>query len=194
MPVAPSKVVCIGRNYVAHIHELGNEVPTSMVLFCKPNSAVTQELYYISDDTRFEGEIALMVRDGAYMAVGFGLDLTKADEQARLKAEGLPWERAKAFDCSAVFSPFVPLEVPLDTLRMRLYHNGVLVQEGGYDLMIYKPETILKEIEGFMSLYDGDIIMTGTPKGVGTYRRGDRFEASIFAGEEPLLRHSWYAA
>jgi len=106
--VTPSKIVCIGRNYVEHIEELGNEIPSSMVIFMKPNSAIKSKL--ISNDVEpihYEGEISFMMLDGKIRGVGFGLDLTKRGLQSKLKAKGLPWERAKAFDGAAVFSDFV---------------------------------------------------------------------------------------
>ena len=189
----PSKVVCIGRNYVEHIEELGNEMPESMVVFNKPNSAITSELHYIDDSCRFEGEICFLIRKGAFHGVGFGLDLTKAEVQNAMKAKGLPWERAKAFDGSAVLSGFVPLDAPLESLRMELWLNGKLRQHADYALMIYKPGAMLEEIKSFMSLEDGDVIMSGTPKGVATYRRGDRFTGRIYAGECLLLEVEWCA-
>jgi 2-keto-4-pentenoate hydratase/2-oxohepta-3-ene-1,7-dioic acid hydratase in catechol pathway len=189
----PSKVVCIGRNYVEHIEELGNEMPESMVVFNKPNSAITDALRYIDETCRFEGEICFLIRKGRFHGVGFGLDLTKADVQNAMKAKGLPWERAKAFDGSAVLSRFVALDAPLESLRMELYINGKLQQHADYGLMIYKPEVMLEEIRSFMSLEDGDVIMSGTPKGVATYRRGDRFTGQIYAGERLLLEAEWRA-
>jgi 2-keto-4-pentenoate hydratase/2-oxohepta-3-ene-1,7-dioic acid hydratase in catechol pathway len=187
----PSKVVCIGRNYVEHIEELGNEVPESMVVFNKPNSAITDELYYIDGHCRFEGEICFLIKDGDFYGVGFGLDLTRADVQNKMKAKGLPWERAKAFDRSAVMSGFVPVDVPLQSLRMELYVNGRLQQHADYGLMIYKPETMLNEIKSFMSLEDGDVIMSGTPKGVATYAHGDRFVGRVFSHDTLLLETAW---
>ncbi len=186
-----SKVVCIGRNYVEHIEELGNEIPASMVVFNKPNSAISDTLYYFSEECRFEGEICFLVRNSKIEGVGFGLDLTHADIQNRLKAKGLPWERAKAFDNSAVLSDFVPLKEGIETLGMKLYINDELVQFASYDLMMYKPHTMLSEIMSFMSLEDNDIIMSGTPKGVGTYKAGDRFRGQVFAGEKLLLEKVW---
>ena len=192
--VVPSKVVCVGRNYVEHIAELHNEIPDSIVLFTKPNSSVTSTLRFISDDCRFEAEICFIVKAGKLAGVGVGLDLTKRDTQDKLKAKGLPWERAKAFDGAAVFSAFVSLKDALSSLRLELFVNGVLVQEGGYGLMIHKPEDIRAEISSFMTLEDGDILMTGTPKGVGNYRRGDVFIGKIFAGERILVEKTWTAA
>ena len=186
-----SKVVCIGRNYVEHIEELGNEIPSSMVVFNKPNSAISDTLYYFSEHCRFEGEICFLVRNSKIDAVGFGLDLTHADIQNHLKAKGLPWERAKAFDYSAVLSEFVSLGCDVTTLGMKLYINDILVQFATYDLMIYKPETMLSEIQSFMTLEDNDIIMSGTPKGVNTYSPGDKFVGQIFSGDSLLLEKAW---
>jgi len=187
----PSKVVCIGRNYVEHIHELGNEIPSSMVVFNKPNSAVTGTLRFISDDTRFEGEICFLMMGGAIAGVGFGLDLTKARIQNHLKTKGLPWERAKGFDGSAVLGEFVPFSGPLESLRMTLHINGALAQEATYELMIYKPLDMIEEIKSFMSFEDGDIIMSGTPKGVASYNLGDEFVGRIYSGDLLLMESSW---
>lgn len=187
----PSKVVCIGRNYVEHIHELGNEIPSSMVVFNKPNSAVTGTLRFISDDTRFEGEICFLMMGGAIAGVGFGLDLTKAQIQNHLKTKGLPWERAKGFDGSAVLGEFVPFSGPLESLRMTLHINGALAQEATYELMIYKPLDMIEEIKSFMSFEDGDIIMSGTPKGVASYNLGDEFVGRIYSADLLLMESSW---
>ena len=186
-----SKVICIGRNYVEHIEELGNEIPSSMVVFNKPNSGISDTLYYFSEHCRFEGEICFLIRDNKIEAVGFGLDLTHADIQNHLKSKGLPWERAKAFDNSAVLSEFVPICEDLSTLEMKLTINDVLVQFATYDLMMYKPDTMLSEIQRFMTLEDNDIIMSGTPKGVGTYAVGDRFVGQVFSGDMLLIEKEW---
>ena len=191
--IIPSKIVCVGRNYVEHIEELGNEVPESMVLFNKPNSAVGTTLYDFGEGYRYEGEICFLVEEGKLAGVGFGLDLTNATAQNYLKSKGLPWERAKAFDDSAVFSLFVRMGSPLESIRMELYHNGTKVQEATFGLMIYKPGVILGEIGRFMHLEDGDIIMSGTPKGVGRYYRGDILTGKIYSGDELLIEESWEA-
>ena len=162
-----------------------------MVVFNKPNSAITQELFYINDSCRFEGEICFSIQDGVIYGVGFGLDLTKADVQKYLKEKSLPWERAKGFDKSAVLSDFVRLESPLERLKMTLHINNSLIQFADYSLMIYKPEPMLEEIKSFMHLEDGDIIMSGTPKGVGTFERGDLFVGRIYADETLLLEQEW---
>lgn len=190
--IYPSKVVCIGRNYAEHIRELANDIPDQPVLFIKPNSAISDRL--ISGEQtaiHYEGEIAFCVHDGALSAVGFGLDLTKRDVQSELKAKGLPWERAKAFDGSAVFSEFVSFSGDVSGLHMELFINGELVQSGGYDLMLYKPAEVLAEIVGHFTLADGDLILTGTPKGVGRLNAGDEFHARLFDQHALLVEATW---
>jgi len=191
----PSKIVCIGRNYLEHIQELGNETPQQMVIFCKPNSAISSTLLAVQEEAlHFEGEICFMLRNGNLHGVGFGLDLTRRELQSALKSKGLPWERAKAFDGAACFSEFVALDsTDLSSLSLELEINGEVRQSGGYALMMHKPEQILTEIQQFMSLEDGDIIMTGTPKGVGQVSPGDRFEGRIKAAGDVLLSQLWVA-
>jgi len=189
--IIPSKVVCIGRNYVDHIKELENETPDSMVIFNKPNSAISDKLKYISKDTRFEGEICFLVANNALKGIGFGLDLTRADIQNKLKEKRLPWERAKSFDGSAVLSEFVPFDGAIQRLRMELFINDKRIQYANYDLMIYKPHEMLEEIKTFMSLEDGDIIMSGTPKGVSNYEIGDVFTGFIYNDNQLLVQCEW---
>ena len=194
-PVTPSKIVCVGRNYVAHIEELGNEVPEDMVVFNKPNSAIGDVLHaqLAGERLHYEGELSFIVRDGGFVAVGFGLDLTKRSLQSKLKEKGLPWERAKAFDGSAIFSEFVTPPGDIDSLALRLEVDGELRQRGGVELMMYKPDVILRELAHFTTLEDGDIVMTGTPEGVGEIRAGQHFEARVLAGSEILLTSAWIA-
>jgi len=189
--IIPSKVVCIGRNYVEHIKELNNETPDSMVVFNKPNSAITDKLYYFSSDTRFEGEICFLIENSKITGVGFGLDLTKADIQNKMKSKGLPWERAKSFDGSSVLSKFVAYDGDETKLRLELFINDKLIQYANYNLMIYKPKEMIEEIESFMSLENGDIIMSGTPKGVANYNIGDLFCGKVFSGDELLVESKW---
>ncbi len=193
--VVPSKVVCVGRNYVEHIKELNNEVPTSMVIFMKPNSALSSELITGKQTPlHYEGEISFLIKEGKISSVGFGLDLTHRELQSELKAKGLPWERAKAFDGAAVISSFVTIEEKdIDKLSMQLWINGLLVQEGGVDLMIYKPLQVIEEINSFSTLSDNDIVMSGTPKGVGSYGEGDVFEGKIFINQKEIISHKWIA-
>jgi 2-keto-4-pentenoate hydratase/2-oxohepta-3-ene-1,7-dioic acid hydratase in catechol pathway len=192
--VYPSKVVCIGRNYAAHIKELKNEVPKEPVFFLKPNSSISGEIHSgKTDEIHYEGEITFLLIAGKIRGVGFGLDLTKRGIQSKLKAKGLPWERAKAFDNSAVFSPFVSYEGNIGDLSLELYINGVLKQQGGYGLMLHKPEAIIREAGQIFSFEDCDLLMTGTPAGVGPVLRGDRFTGKIMEKGNVVVEHSWVA-
>jgi len=190
--IFPSKIVCIGRNYVDHIKELDNEISTEPVIFIKPNSSLANDIYFDENDSiHYEGEISFLIQSGKLFAVGFGLDLTKRDIQSRLKAKGLPWERAKAFNNSAVFSDFVKFDGHIENLRMELSINGNLIQQGGYELMLHKPHNIVKEINTFLSLDDGDVIMTGTPAGVGPIQTGDVFVGKIFENQSLIVAGTW---
>ena len=192
-PVAPSKIVCIGQNYVAHIEELGNEIPDHMVVFAKPNSAIDSVLRAVIDEpVHYESELCFAVRDGQFHAVGFGLDLTRRALQTRLRSKGLPWERAKAFDGAAVFSELVPYGA-IEDLSLTLTIDGKTAQTGGYDLMMYKPAAILDELKRFMTLEDGDIVMTGTPKGVGPLVAGAEYEGSVLDGDRRIVSARWRA-
>jgi len=192
--ITPSKIVCIGRNYVEHIEELGNEIPSSMVVFMKPNSSINSKLLTCKEDPiHYEGEISFLILDGKISGVGFGLDLTKRGLQSKLKEKSLPWERAKSFDGASVFSDFVKFRGTTDSLHVKLYINGNIIQEGSVTHMLYKPEEMLKEIESFLTLEDGDIIMSGTPKGVGVVKRGDKFLGQIFNGDKLLVEKKWKA-
>jgi len=190
--VSPSKVVCVGRNYVEHIKELDNEVPEQPVIFIKPNSSISDEIYvHETDEIHYEGEISLLIENGCIRGVGFGLDLTKRKIQSELKGKGLPWERAKAFNRSAVFSDFVKIGEEVSHLRIVLHINGVLKQASGCKFMINTPAALLQEISTFMTLDDGDVVMTGTPQGVGEIHDGDTFTGKIFNGDESLLERTW---
>jgi len=192
--IYPSKIVCIGRNYVDHIKELGNNIPEQQVIFLKPNSAISEDIFSGKEDSvHYEGEISFLIKSGKISAVGFGLDLTKRGVQKSLKTKGLPWERAKAFDNSAVFSDFVPIIGNINDLSLELFINGSLIQSGSCGLMLNKPEAILNEVKTFLSLENGDIIMTGTPKGVGVINQGDEFTGKIFDGKKLLLETTWIA-
>ncbi|WPE18231.1 fumarylacetoacetate hydrolase family protein [Candidatus Thioglobus autotrophicus] len=192
--ITPSKIVCVGRNYYAHISELNNEIPDQMVLFSKPNSAISHELNsYHQEPIHCEGELAFVFENGRFLAVGFGFDLTKRELQSQLKKKSLPWERAKSFDGSAVFSMFMPIEDIPPSLSFTLSINGVVAQQGNLELMIHSPEKILKEIQSFMHLEDGDIVMTGTPKGVGILEPGDMYQVLIKNDQEILLEQQWAA-
>ena len=193
--VFPSKIVCVGRNYAAHIEELHHTPPEQPVIFVKPNSAISSEVRFQSNDVvHYEAEIALLVRNGEFAGVGLGLDLTKRELQTYLKKNGLPWERAKAFDGAAVFSEFVSLGNDVSRLALDLAVNGEVKQEGGYELMLFKPERLLKEISSFMTLEDNDVVMTGTPKGVGPIKPGDHLLGRIIEAGIPLITAEWIVA
>ena len=192
--ITPSKIVCIGRNYVEHIEELGNEIPSSMVIFMKPNSSIKSKLLTCKKEPiHYEGEISFVILDGKISGVGFGLDLTKRGLQSKLKEKGLPWERAKAFDGASVFSDFVKFSGDTDTLHVKLFINSKLIQNGSVSHMLYKPEEMLKEIESFSTLEDGDIVMSGTPKGVGIVKSGDKFLGQILLNDKLLIEKKWVA-
>jgi 2-keto-4-pentenoate hydratase/2-oxohepta-3-ene-1,7-dioic acid hydratase in catechol pathway len=161
-------------------------MPENMVLFNKPNSAISDELYFF-ENTRFEGEICFLIENNQISGIGFGFDLTQVNLQNYLKTKGLPWERAKAFNKSAVFSKFVKFDGDLSKIEMKLYKNNDLIQHATYELMIYKPKQILEEILSFMELEDGDIIMSGTPKGVGFYDINDEFIAQILIENKIII-------
>ncbi|MCL1112607.1 fumarylacetoacetate hydrolase family protein [Shewanella basaltis] len=181
LTVTPSKIICIGRNYVDHIHELGNDIPDDMVVFLKPNSAITDTLNSeMGEPLHYEAELCFMVKDGQFSAVGVGLDMTKRELQGKLKKQGLPWERSKAFDGSALFSEFMPITPAQQDWCFQLTIDNVVTQLGHQQLMTYQPQAMFTAINEFMSLNDGDIVMTGTPKGVGVVLANTSFEISLW--------------
>jgi 2-keto-4-pentenoate hydratase/2-oxohepta-3-ene-1,7-dioic acid hydratase in catechol pathway len=192
--VKPGKVVCIGKNYAAHIAEMASVPADDMVVFMKPATSIGQTLMSVMDEPlHYEGEICLMMLEGQVGAVGFGLDLTKRATQAKLKAAGLPWERSKAFTGSALFSDFVPAPESLDQLGVELHIDGSLRQKGDVSLMLYPPPIILQELAQFCQLEDYDIVMTGTPAGVGMVQPGECFQGRILDSEQELVRGEWTA-
>jgi 2-keto-4-pentenoate hydratase/2-oxohepta-3-ene-1,7-dioic acid hydratase in catechol pathway len=191
--IFPSKVVCIGRNYMEHIKELNNEIPEDMVFFIKPNSAISNKLVFPKNQNscHYEAEISFLIEDSKIIAVAFGLDLTLREVQSKLKEKGLPWERAKAFDGAAVFSKFVSFNDDISKLAIELYINGELKQKADYSLMINKPSQIIEEVNSFLSFEDGDILMTGTPQGVGSFKEGDVFVGKIFFDKKIIIEETF---
>ncbi len=191
------KIICIGRNYVAHARELNNEVPSSPVFFMKPDSALVisnRPFFYpeFSKDVHHELEVVIRINRlgrsieekyaGRYFnELGLGVDFTARDLQAEQKKKGLPWEIAKGFDYSAPVSEFFPLSEFKDIheLSFRLDLNGKTVQDGNTSLMIFSFEKIIAYVSRFMTLKTGDLIFTGTPAGVGPVAIGDRLEAYL---------------
>lgn len=187
------KVVCIGRNYAEHAKELGNPVPTEPLIFMKPGSSVVplEDSFSIPADrgsVHYEAEIVVLLgkplsknpsQEEVLDAIsGFapGLDLTLRDVQSRLREKGLPWELAKCFDGAAVIAPFVPAETfpDLTDIGIRLTLNGKVVQDGNSSLMLNPIVPMIQHMAANFSLQAGDIIMTGTPAGVGPFQAGDQ--------------------
>lgn len=192
------KIICVGRNYVAHAKELNNEVPGEPVLFLKPDTALLRnnDPFYIpewSENLHHEVELVVKInRIGKnveerfahryYDQIGLGIDFTARDVQDALKSKGLPWEKSKAFDHSAVISrEFVNIDTLPDrkAISFRLDINGQTVQEGNTALMIFSIDTIISQISKYFTLKIGDLIYTGTPAGVGPVKIGDRLEGYL---------------
>ena len=192
--IRPGKVICVGKNYAAHISEMDSVPAENMVVFMKPATSIGTELHAVMDEPlHYEGEICLLVQGGNVAGVGFGLDLTKRETQAKLKAAGLPWERSKAFTGSALFSNFVAAPSDLTRLGVELTVDDALRQRGDVSLMLYPPDIILAELKQFLMLEDFDIIMTGTPAGVGAVKAGERFQGRVLDGERELVSETWMA-
>lgn len=191
------KIICVGRNYTAHIEELENERPESPVLFLKPDTAVLppKQAFYIPDftkDLHYEVEVLVKInRVGKhidakfahkyYDEIGLGIDFTARDIQQKMKEKGLPWEKAKAFDNSAVIGEFVSKEnfLSMDDIPFSLQKNGEIVQDGNTSHMLWKIDELIAYISTYFSLRTGDIIFTGTPAGVGQVVDGDKLEGFI---------------
>ncbi len=192
--ITPGKIVCIGKNYAAHIEEMNSAVPEQMVVFMKPNSAIGTTLRAVADEPlHYECEICLLVKNGDILGVGVGLDLTKRDLQGKLKQAGLPWERAKAFDGAALFSEFIAAPVDPLELGLELWVDRALRQRGEATAMLYQPSVIVGELNTFLTLDDFDVIMTGTPAGVGPIAVGEHFEARLLQSDSTLISASWTA-
>lgn len=187
--MSANKIICVGRNYVEHIKELNNEIPSEPVYFMKPISSVSDEIVLPQySPTHYEGEICFLIGDT--LKVGFGFDFTLREIQSELKKKGLPWERAKAFRGAAVFSDFVEFD-DINSLGLEVYKNGKLIQKGDVSLMIYKPDWLFEDIDKIFGLNFGDIVMTGTPKGVGLVEKGDLFEGRILEGDNVIIQKQW---
>ncbi|MBO0931271.1 fumarylacetoacetate hydrolase family protein [Fibrella aquatilis] len=197
------KIIAVGRNYVDHIRELNNEQPDDPVIFLKPETAIIHRnapFFYpdFSSDVHHEVEVLVKInRVGKnieerfahkyYDEVGLGIDFTARDLQSKLKAKGLPWELAKAFNGSAPVSPFVSKTefADLQNLNFALTVNGETRQVGNTSLMLFKINYLISFVSRFFLLQKGDIIFTGTPKGVGPVQVGDQLVATL-EGREML--------
>ena len=190
------KIICIGRNYAKHIEELHNEKPKEPVIFMKPDSAVLLKknpfiIPPFSQDIHYEVEILVKInRIGKfidqkfahkyYEEIGLGIDFTARDLQSRLKEKGLPWEKSKAFDGSAVIGKFYAKDTfDLENIKFQLYKNDELVQDGDSSQMLWKIDELIAFVSQYFTLKIGDVIFTGTPAGVGRVVANDVLKGTL---------------
>lgn len=191
------KIICIGRNYANHIAELQNERPVEPVIFMKPDTAVVQKQFpfvlpEFSNDVHHEVEVLVKINKvGKYIdakfahkyydEIGLGIDFTARDLQAKLKEKGLPWEKAKAFDGSAVVGDFIPKSElgDLSNISFELTNNGETVQKGNTANMLWKIDELVAYVSQYFTLRTGDIVFTGTPEGVAKVNPGDVLEGCL---------------
>ena len=193
------KIVCIGRNYADHAAELGNAVPAEPLFFFKRESAVLHKDHPFAipewtDDCHFEVELIVRMERAAkwiseehagrcYTHIGLGIDFTARDVQSALKAKGKPWEKAKAFDGSAVVSrdwvPLADLGGNVQDIRFALLKNGEVVQSGHTADMLFPVDALISHVSKYSTWKTGDLLFTGTPAGVGPVKPGDRLEGRL---------------
>lgn len=191
------KIFCVGRNYAAHAEELGNDVPEEPIIFMKPKSALLQShtpFYYpeFTNELHYECELVLRIsKNGKYIqdrfankyydAVTVGIDFTARDVQNELKSKGLPWEKAKAWDNSAVIGKWVPFQDLKNKkeIDFSLLKNKEVVQNGNSNQMIHNFDRIVSYISNYFSVNIGDLVFTGTPQGVGECVVGDELEGML---------------
>lgn len=191
------KLICIGRNYTDHIKELENEKPTDPVVFLKPDTSILlkKQPFFIpdfSDDVHYEVEVLVKINKvGKYIdrkfahkyydEIGLGIDFTARDLQSQLKAKGLPWEKAKAFDGAAVVGKWLPKTrfQSIDNINFSLKKNDAIVQNGNTELMLWKIDEIIEYVSKYFTLKIGDIIFTGTPAGVGKVFAEDQLKGYL---------------
>ncbi|WP_437824183.1 fumarylacetoacetate hydrolase family protein [Tenacibaculum mesophilum] len=190
------KIICIGRNYAKHIEELANERPENPVVFLKPDSAILPKKmpFFIppfSNDIHYEVEVLVKINKVGkhispkfaykyYDTVGLGIDFTARDVQVQCKEKGLPWEKAKAFDGSAIVGEFFPKEdFDLENLSFQLQKNDEVVQDGNTTSMLWKIDELISYVSQYFTLKKGDIIFTGTPAGVGKVAENDILTGTI---------------
>ncbi len=191
------KIICIGRNYAEHAKELNNPVPGKPVVFMKPATALLvndKPFYYPEFSKEIHHEIEVVLRickngrhvqrefaSAYYDQIALGIDFTARDVQDELKKKGHPWEIAKAFDDSAVLSPFVPIDqIDTKAIRFELRKNGQAVQQGNTSDLLFPFEDIIVHVSQYFKLQVGDLIYTGTPAGVGPVQIGDMLEGVLF--------------
>lgn len=200
------KIICIGRNYSEHAMELKNDIPDEPVIFLKPQSSLLQkgkDFYYpdFTQDLHYECELVLKIcKNGKhirekfahkyYNRISVGIDFTARDIQQKQKEKRLPWEIAKAFDNSAVTGRFIDIdeERKKQPFRFKLLVNGAEKQSGNSAYMIFSADKIISYVSQYFTLNTGDLIFTGTPKGVGAIAIGDKLEG--YLEEEKLFELS----
>ena len=191
------KIICIGRNYVKHIEELNNERPDEPVIFLKPDSSILPKkmpfvIPEFSNEIHHEVEVLVKIsKVGKYInpkfahkyydEIGLGIDFTARDLQNKLKEKGLPWEKAKAFDGSAIIGDFIPKNSlnSIENITFELKNNGNVVQKGNTSHMLWRIDEIISHISQFFTLKKGDIIFTGTPEGVSKVNPNDVLEGFL---------------
>ncbi|MFN4914335.1 MAG: fumarylacetoacetate hydrolase family protein [Sphingomonadales bacterium] len=197
------KIVCIGRNYAAHVRELNNAMPDEPVIFIKPDTAVLRNnapffIPEFTQDVHHEIEVVVKInKNGKSIPVQFaadyydeitlGIDFTARDLQSKLKEKGLPWEKAKGFDHSAVIGKFIPKTgLDMKNLDFHLTKNGETVQKGNTQMMMHSVDEVIAHVSQYFMLKTGDLIFTGTPEGVGPVSAGDELKG--FLGDTQLFR------
>ncbi|EPR72046.1 Fumarylacetoacetate hydrolase family protein [Winogradskyella psychrotolerans RS-3] len=191
------KLICIGRNYTDHIKELKNEKPADPVVFLKPDTSILlkKQPFFIpdfSDDVHHEVEVLVKINKVGkhidkkfahkyYDEIGLGIDFTARDLQAQLKAKGLPWEKAKAFDGAAVIGKWLPKSKfqNINNINFSLKKNEEVVQSGNTELMLWKIDELIEYVSKYFTLKIGDIIFTGTPAGVGKVFAEDQLKGYL---------------
>lgn len=191
------KLICIGRNYTDHISELNNERPEEPVVFIKPDSAIVlkQHPFVIpefSNEVHHEVEVIVKIckvgkhisqkfAHKYYNEISLGVDFTARDLQTKLKEKGLPWEKAKGFDGSAIIGNFLPKNSfsSLENINFELRNKGEIVQQGNTNLMLWKIDELIAYVSQYFTLKTGDILFTGTPKGVAPVQDGDVLEGFL---------------
>ena len=188
------KIFCIGRNYADHAKEMGNGITDEPIIFMKPKSALVQghtPFYYpeFTNDLHYEAELVLRIsKNGKYVqekhasnyynGISVGIDFTARDIQNQLKENGLPWEKAKSFDNSAVVGKFIDISPSFDkkNINFSLAKNKEIVQKGNSGAMVFSIDRIVSNISNYFSINIGDLIFTGTPAGTGECIVGDLLE------------------
>jgi 2-keto-4-pentenoate hydratase/2-oxohepta-3-ene-1,7-dioic acid hydratase in catechol pathway len=191
------KIICIGRNYADHISELNNERPEEPVIFMKPDTAILPKktpfvIPEFTKDVHHEVEVLVKIcKVGKYISpkfahkyydeIGLGIDFTARDLQTMLKEKGLPWEKSKAFDHSAIIGDFLPKKsyTSLENINFELRKNSEIVQKGSTSMMLWNIDEIISYVSQFFTLKKGDIIFTGTPKGVASVKENDVLEGFL---------------